>query len=290
MPNKVKLIYHNIQTGGPSVVVKNLIKGLSKTDIQLVDDITKADLVGCLQHPGSVYNKLPRATLMGPNIFVLPDEAPEIWNNFNNYVVPCLWVKDKYENYNLNNEKKLEVWPVGVDTEEWASQTNIKKTLDCFIYYKNRTKDELLNVAKLLKRNKLSFKIIQYGQYQEQQLKDLCNESKFCVLLDNTESQGLSTLQIMSMDLPMFVFNKTKWEYKDNIYNATSVPYFQFLHCGKVLNEYDFISGQDSIQLHFKDFLYNLEKFSPRNYIEENFDLELKARSYLAILEQSFKG
>ena len=44
---------------------------------------------------------------MGPNIFVLPNESPEIWNNFKNYIVPSEWVKDLYKQFDSNNERNI---------------------------------------------------------------------------------------------------------------------------------------------------------------------------------------
>lgn len=277
---KIHLVYQNSSHRGPGVVVKNLLKGLHKNNVKVVSDINKADLVGCLQHPGMVYNKLPKETLMGPNIFVLPDEAPEIWNSFKNYVVPCDWVKNKYIPFDIDNKRELNVWAVGIDTDEWAPDPNAKKEYDCFVYYKNRSKEDLLKTCRFLLDQNLNIKIIQYGQYQEDQLKDLCNKSRFAVILDDTESQGIAIQQIMSMNLPCFVLDKTFWEYKSVKCTATSVPYFSQM-CG--------IKSEHDMRVTFFNFQQLLETFQPRKFIVENFNLEFKAREYLDILLKSFQ-
>jgi hypothetical protein len=269
---KLFLYYHNNSHRGPGMVVKNLLKGLSMTDIEITRDLSKADLVGCLQHPGNEYNKLPSTTMMGPNIFVLPNEEPEIWSHFNNYVVPSKWVKNIYETF---GQKNINVWPVGIDSQHWVP-TNKNKTLDCFIYYKNRPKEDLVSVVKTLKLLNQSIKIIQYGSYQESDLKELCNEAKYCVLLTDTESQGIAVGNILSMNVPCLVWDKTFWEYKGSQYSATSIPYWSD-DCGLVWDHWSINNLTQFLDLH--------DTFYPRKYIVENFNLELKAREYVAILQ-----
>lgn len=287
---KLFLSYQNGSHRGPGILVQNLKGGLSKTNIQIVADLNKADIVGCLQHPGNDYNKFPKATVFGPNIFVLPDEEPILWNNFNNWIVPSEWVKNLYNCYNTDNKRIINTWAVGIDIEYWKPINNFKKTLDCFIYYKNRPKEELLEIVKFLKLQKFNFKIIKYGDYQEYQLKELCNISKFVVLLDDSESQGLGVMQILAMDVPMFVINKTIWTNKEKSFSATSVPYFSD-SCGIICNDKD---KKNYLYLTFEFFMRILNneepklKFKPRKFIEENFNLELKAREYVDILVKSF--
>lgn len=290
--NKIKLYIFALNKNhrGPGSVYQNLIKGLSTSLIEIVEDVKRCDIAGCLQHPGMDYNKLPSATVMGPNIFVLPNENPEIWNNFKNYIVPSVWVKDLYQTFNLNNKNQLNVWPVGIDTKYWSPNNNIKKELDCFIYYKNRTKNELIEVVKICKKLSLKLKIIEYGNYQEKDLLDLCNQSKFCIILSGCESQGCAQEQIMSMNIPCFVVNKNIWNYQTKnesfvtTCSATSVPYFD-VSCGFIKNDDNFLFIDE-----LKQFINQLNnnKFSPRLYIEKNLNLELQSQSYIDILMKSF--
>lgn len=280
---KLYLYYNNSSHRGPGGVVQNLTKGLNKIGVEVTTELSKADLVGCLQHPGNGYNKLPAHTVIGPNVFVLPNESPEIWNNFQHYIVPSVWVKNIYDQF---GKKQIDVWPVGVDTDSWQKIQNVSQENDCFIYYKNRSKEDLVKVAKTLKQYGFNFKIIQYGNYDEQQLKQLCSVSKFAVILDDTESQGLAIQQIMSMDVPCLVWNKQTWEYNNQSYLASSIPYFS-KDCGISVNTHE------EFKTHIEEFgdywKSNKFNFTPRKYVLENLSLEKQANEYVKILKKSLR-
>jgi hypothetical protein len=119
--------------------------------------------------------------------------------------------------------------------------------------------------------------MIEYGNYQEEELKSLCYRSKFCVVLDNTESQGIALMEIMSMNLPCFVFDYPKWNAPDTNqeYKATTVPYFN-KDCGMV--------SVGISQVLFNTFLESLNSFHPREYILKNHSLKQSSKRYLDLL------
>lgn len=282
---KIYLHYQNSTHRGPGGVVKGLLKGLEGLQIEVVDKPSDADYIGSLQHPGAVYEHLPVNTLMGPNLFVLPKEAPELCNKFSNFVVPSEWVKDLYSQPIFETQmkdKQIDVWSVGIDTNEWMPGA-IQKDLDCFVYYKNRSQQDLALVYKICKHYKLNFEIIEYGSYKEEQLKTLCARSKFAILLTGTESQGIAYMNILSTDTPCFVFNKQKWVYdndKSISAPASSVPYFD-KRCGE-------ISPDVNLAL-FETFMNNVnyKQYSPREYILENHTLEISTKNYIELLKKA---
>ena len=280
MSDRIKLYYSNDSHRGPGAVVQNLRRGLESIGAELVDD--NPDYEGYLQRvPQRPVS--PETTLYGPNLVVLPTEAPELYRNTVS-VVPSDWVKSLYERYDFVNPDNVHVWSVGIDTDKWA-QLAIEKTQDCLVYSKGRSaRDELL-VEKILTKNKLSYQILRYGSYQEQQLERACDRSRFAVLLTGTESQGIAYMQILSKNLPCYVFNSNTWKSEDKTVAvpATSVPYFDST-CGEVTDDIDLE--------HFAAFVEKAKtrKYTPRKYILKNHTLQASAHRYLELLKLAKEG
>ena len=286
----VALLYQNDSHRGPGKVVQNLKAGLEKIGVSIhqMYDSRPWKYTGCLQYcePETLVHcaKSGNPILMGPNLFVLPPDNPSLCKLFNHFVVPSQWVKDKYEEFELMKGKNVYVWSVGIDTEEWCPANSTDDPLDCFIYFKNRSDQDLTVVEAICRKFGLSYDLIKYGNYQEDDLKALCARSKFCVLLTGTESQGIAYMQILSTNTPCYVFNSPVWKSEDGkeTAKASSVPYWDE-RCG-------FISDNVNLE-HFQTFLEECKRksFSPRDYILENHTLEKAAENYYSLLEKTFE-
>ena len=98
-------------------------------------------------------------------------------------------------------------------------------------------------------------------------------------MLDNTESQGLATLEILSSGLPMFVWEMTTLynpNYPHIRCDATSIPYWDE-RCGVKY------FGGNQLDNKFNKFLNNLESYNPRQYVKENLDLKIQAEKLIAL-------
>lgn len=288
----VRLIYQNDSHRGPGAVVQNLKSGLSKIDIETLSSFEpgEEDYVGFLQpvHPNLIkkYAESNKPVLMGPNLFVLPTEIPQLCNMFDNFVVPSAWVKEKYKEFDLMKNKNIHIWPVGIDTEKWAPfrSNNINEELDCFIYYKNRSPRDLALTEALCRKFKLKYKVLKYGSYKEEELYNLCQTIQtnggFIILLTGTESQGIAYMQMLSFDIPCYVLNNPTWKSEDGLHEAaaTSVPYFT-KKCGEVVHDIN-IKNFERFLSQVKDRVY-----SPRDYILDNHTLEKSAENYIKIFE-----
>ena len=223
----------------------------------------------------------PSKTLFGPNLVVLPTDNIALFESKErHFLVPSQWVKDLYCQQVFVTPTNIHIWPVGIDTNKWKPGTTSTPTQDCFIYFKNRSKEDLKVVRLLLNKLGLNYTVIEYGSYTEQQLFDTCSASRFAVLLTGTESQGIAYMEILSMNTPCYVFNKPTWSSEDNGITcpATSVPYFNE-SCG-------IVSPQNNVSLeHFKTFLNSVEdtQFQPRMFIEQRHSLILAASNLLQI-------
>jgi hypothetical protein len=280
---KVYIHYNQANHRGPGMVAKNLLKGLESLGIDLVKQPKSADYIGCLQDPGPLANYFPDTTVMGPNLFVLPNENSTLVGKFNKFIVPSIWVKDIYKSFPMMQNKRIDVWPVGIDTEEWRP-LNWPKSLDLFVYVKNTSTSHYETIHNILKAKKINFETIRYGEYVEEDLKNLCKKSNGCILLTDTESQGIAYMQILSSGLPCLVLNKTVWEYQNQFgkynFNASSTPYFDD-NCGVVFND---IMNFDEMLSMFMVGLRN-KNFDPRTYILNNHTLVKSAHNYMEILK-----
>lgn len=289
----VRLYYDNESHRGPGKVVQNLTKGLKAIGVTAEGVWSSRPLKynGWLQNcnkgllQSSQKSNEPR--LLGPNLFVLPPDDPELCKLGEHFVVPSQWVKDLYASFEEMRGKQIHVWPVGIDTDQWMPLP-LKPTLDCFIYFKNRAEQDLAIVEAICRKFNLKYEVLKYGQYQESELAELCMNVRFAILLTGTESQGIAYMQILSANKPCYVFNNPTWkgEWKDKngptifLCPASSVPYFDD-RCGE-------IASNVSLE-HFSDFLKRVDDyaFRPREYILENHTLEKSAQKYFDLLRIS---
>ena len=222
---------------------------------------------------------------MGPNLFVLPTDNPSLCKMFKHFVVPSQWVKDKYETFDLMKDKDIQVWSVGIDTEEWKpGEWENSGELDCIIYHKNRSNQDLAVVEAICRKFELNYELLQYGDYQESDLHRIATEqARFAILCTGTESQGIAYMQMLSSGLPCYVFNNPTWKSEggEHSFPATSVPYWDE-RCGYKSDKVDLVN--------FKDFLDKMYagQFAHRDYILENHTLEKAAQRYYNLLRQSY--
>ena len=186
-------------------------------------------------------------------------------------ITPSKWVFDLYTNY--IDKSKIEILPIGINYNKFDDYSKLEKTIDCLLYFKNRSDTELNFIINKLNELKQSYEILRYGNYSEEQFIKLLQKSKYSIVLNNTESQGIAVEEIMSCNLPLFVIDKTIWEYKNAKCSATSVPYWSD-ECGfKIDNLNDFSKN-------FNHFLIHLNNYKPRNYILEKLKLEVQAKKH----------
>lgn len=292
---KVRLHYSNGSHRGPGKVVQNLSRGLQSLD--LIEDASfgRDSFHGFLQLPGAAEvagvlasgKASPDDCLFGPNLTVIPTEVPQnLLQQIRHMVVPSDWVRNLYRRFPEVDKITIDVWPVGIDTDRWQPSDRgirsvgpITEPLRCLLYYKNRTPYDLKAVLKLLSDKGIEVKVLTYGEYSEAELESLCAWAHFGILLTNTESQGIAYMEMLSTDLPLFVFDYPEWDY-DGAYttvSATSIPYFD-KRCGVSTVRFD--------KQVFEEFLHGVTtwKFYPRAYILENHTLKHAAQNYYNIL------
>ena len=267
---------------GPGKLVSNLRKGLELLGIEEVS-FDKAEHIACLQW-GDTWPDISKfdgkRALIGPNIWEAPSHRPEVAVRFQDFITPSEWVKQKHLSDPLMKNKNIHVWSGGLETDTWIPST-MPKDIDCFIYFKNRDRSELEEVIDIVQCEKNiagPVPVIEYGSYHITQLLELSQRAKFCIFLNNTESQGYSYMQVLSVNTPCLIIDRDYLRSRDGsqTWPATSAPYFDD-RCGRKVK---------TLTTHNLDlFLSSINSYNPRNYILEHHTIEKSVKRYLEILE-----
>lgn len=273
--DKKLVLLYSYNQNGPGKVIKNLKLGLNDLGISYFEnpgDLKDNDYVISLQNHTLTNRANPNNLLIGPNVCTLPIDDQFIMSlNYKKCIVPSQLVLENYSKW--IPLEKLFSWPVGIDTNYFSDRSDLEKSFDCLIYFKRRGEEELEFVKSLLGKYNQSYNVIRYGNYNENEFLNLISRSKYCFVIDNTESQGIAIQEMMSCNLPLFVWDLAMWADRGPEYSckATSIPYWDE-RCGSFQIEKNLIENS------FIEFLENFSSFRPRDYILEN--LTLKDQAY----------
>lgn len=267
---KIGLFYNQEYGYGPGKVASNLVKGLRELGHDVVVN-QEGDVNGCLQSWGPRYRDLPAKTLMGPNLMTLPSDHPAVWKRYRHFIVPSIPVLELYSKFRETEDCSLHVWASGIDTDRFRVERNPIR--DVLVYFKNRNPDELGLLVDELNSRGLSFEVLSYGHYSENDFLRACSEAAVAVVLDGAESQGIAIMEMMSMNVPLYVLNGGS---DIEGYNGVTAPYFDET-CG--------IIGTWTER--FQEFLTRRSQFNPRSFVENGHTLRDAALSYLKLLEIS---
>ncbi len=163
------------------------------------------------------------------------------------------------------SDQKIVILPVGIEINDIKRSKFEDKT--CLIYFKKRSSEELKSITSLLKTKKISYKVFKYGNYKNNDLINFAKKSHFGIILNKAESQGIATLEIMSTNLPLLIFDYEKMFLENEELKGTSVPYWS-KECGLKLKEVS------DFETALNNFLKNLNRYSPSEYISSNLSFE----------------
>lgn len=273
------LLHNNYYEKGPGKVLNNFKSGLFSMGIlykENPDTVEKDDYVIILQW-SDLAGRISRLAnkerlIIGPNVCKLPNENEFIMSGeYKSLIVPSEWVKILYSKW--INTDKINVWGSGIETDKFTDTSNNTKSIDFLIYFKNRGYQELTRIENALTLKGYSYTTLIYGSYTENQLLIETGRCKFCIVIVNTESQGIAIQEIMSTNTPLIVMDKTYWDEMPDV-DATSVPYWSD-ECGiKIIDIDELDSAIEKINI----------GVSPRNFIVENLNLLKSASDLLKIV------
>ncbi len=272
---------HSQKMNGPHKVVKNLLMSLLQEKITYAvnEETYKFNLL--LQYDWTGHLKHSELTLencvIGPQIWMFDGHVKELKDNpsyYKSLITPSQWVKDLYISKFGFPEDKIKNWPVGI--EEF---NNVREpSYDCLIYFKRRDENELSAVKKFLVNRGLSYRMVEYGGYDEIGFLNLVNQAKFCFLINGTESQGIAVQEIMSMGIPIIAWDVKEWNDQGETYRvpATSIPYWDE-RCGEVF--YD-INNLDET---FTKFYARINEYDPKGFIKDNLSFKKTVEQLMEI-------
>lgn len=260
-------------------VIDNTIRGLTLLG-HTVSENQLSDVNGVLQIEPLQKMDFPFNTLIGPEIMVLPNEHPNLWAKYKNWVQPAQWVINYMHQFKEINGCNLWTWPVGIDTDKFHVERGEDFAYDCFVYYKNVTKqtelDKLDAVIKYLEQSGMKFIVLKYGEYDEAQKKMAAINCRFGIYLAGTESQGIALMEFLSMDVPMYVLDEVQFKYSGFTYSdntVSSAPYFD-VDCGIKIRGFNLSYIPQMLK----------RKFTPREWILNHHTLQDGAKRYVEIL------
>jgi hypothetical protein len=270
---------------GPEMVVKNLIKSLDLVGVPYAinDNVYHNNFL--IQYNATAKKKHdrlnPETCLIGPQLWPFEQVGRFLVQDIASYkkiIAPSQWNKDFYKTKWYLPDEKVGVWPVGIEIPN-----NVRNIMyDCLLYYKRRSPEELEIVENFLKKKKLTYKILQYGNYTEEEFLALANQANFCFLLNGTESQGIAVQQIMSLGVPLFVWDVETWDDMGIQWSvpASSVPYWD-KRCGEKFYKKTMLSRT------FTKFNKKLKEggYDPKSYVKENLSLERSAEILLDLFK-----
>ena len=263
---------------GPLKVIQNLCQSLEDCGIKYATNTEEYKHNFFLHwdpYQVEVYKKIKNkeSLLVGPQMWPFAPEFKEL-TEYGKIVAPSWWVKNKLEKY--FNVTKCLTWPVAIYPPD--NQYPLIRD-DCLIYHKNRSQEDLDYIKELLERRRLSYTQLQYGSYTQDNFRRALASVKFCVIIDNTESQGIAIQEMMGAGKPLFVWDTPVWDHMGQEYAvpASSVPYWDAM-CGEKVIE------KDALDLSLDNFLGKIFTYTPKDFI----DRELSPQATVKILTDHF--
>lgn len=213
-----------------------------------------------------------------------PDFAP-LLNKIEHLIVPCEWTRELYAR-DLPFYLPISTWAAGIETDEWKPPAQKKATNTVLLYDKVRWDrehytDTLINpIMQKLQSIGIKVEYLKYGEYQEENYKEILQRVDAMVFLCEHETQGFAYLQALSSNVPILAWDVGGY-WKDPSYYpniqfgpVTSVPYWDE-RCGKKFK--DFAEFEEQLM----SFYSELPAFEARNYILENLTLKMCAQNYI---------
>lgn len=289
------------QLSGVQIIVINFLKGLDRRGIKYRYNrasffINGSNTVISFGRGAEGVRGLSRYTpVISAVCFPYPREFPDLCKRYNvkKFLQHSRWVLDYVRSANIYDDGIFDLWPAGVDVEEWRPVGSIhRRDFDVLIYNKlrwdiaAREADLVQPIRQSLTRRALTFCELRYGAYGIADYKDRLSRSKVMIFISEHESQGLAYQECMAADVPVFAWDQGYWLDPDRFKHgrpmvpATSVPFFDE-RCG--MKFVDFADFEENWDAFFNTALY--KKFRPREYVVENLSIEKSTDRMLEIYE-----
>ena len=298
-----KLLRGESPPGGVEMVFLNLCKGLDQAgipyEVNLPFDLLRPDdrvgVLGRGRYSLNGYDQ-PNPIVAGIGLMTHPSQWPDLCDDYPvvRYLQHSEWANDMYRPY--FGDDTCEIWPVGLDTEEWCPDESTQKTVDVLIYDKiHWNREDLVPrfldpIGQKLDALDVRTKTIRYGSYTPDEYKKALQRSHSMLFLAEHESQGLACQEALSSNVPVLAWDPgqcldpNRFAWGEAHIPATSVPYWD-QRCGMTF------SDLDDFKQRVEEFWRRLNEgqFSPREYMLETLTLEACAKRFVDIVEEAYE-
>ena len=218
-------------------------------------------------------------------------DSHDVWNSECLALFPSDWFRAwvnnglPYLNPDIAGSRQNMVWSAGVDTD-FFSPVSTPSTQDYFIYFKSQRYDNLKLVHNYLFTHYFGIRgtVLHYYNYDKYMLRDVAQKSRFCIMLDRPETQGLAALEIMATGCPIFVLD-------DTVYTGNTLE----MEGATSVTCWDTCCGMKSLLTRIIDdfpiFLTNHDNnvYDPRGFVVKEHSLRESARQLREILSIPWK-
>jgi hypothetical protein len=252
----------------------SLYKNTQFYKINSAEDLDHLDLsqYDCVYSPSTPINasKYPGIKfIFGPHFSVFPDEHQMAIISAPNaiYSQPSEWASQVWRNSPYCRNISIKSVPFAVDINRFCEVLPIHERTQVFVYYKNRSPNDINFVMSVLQHRGIGGKVFQYGKYTESEYLSYLQQSKYGIIVDAHESQGFAIEEALSCGVPLLVWSIKSMNqeycssYPDN--EATTIPYWDH-RCGEVFYEGSEFESKLGV------FLSKLDTYRPRDYIVEH--------------------
>ena len=187
------------------------------------------------------------------------------------------WHQDLFKAFSKKVKLKNNFnWFCGVDADYWV---NPKKNGDKILIYSKTNPEVSREIKNRLDKRGFEYVEIVCGNYVPEQYKRALLESNLAIFVSKTETQGLAIFEAWSCNVPSFHFDPGVWNYQGHTYEkSSSCPYLND-QLGMRFN------GMEEFDSKLDQVLQNLDNFTPREIVENNFTIDHSMKILSNILE-----
>jgi hypothetical protein len=165
--------------------------------------------------------------------------------------------------------KNISVFPSGViSLEELEKNISQKESSgECIIYFKKRPDKHLELVKNYLEKINIKYQVFSYGNYDNEELIKAAKLADFGIFMSRPETQGFAAQELLSCNLPMFVWDQKINSYENKELSGTTMSYWDE-RCGILVNSFDEFVNE------FPNFMDKMNTYEPASLIKDKLTYE----------------
>lgn len=278
-----------IRYSGHPGVTRSLVEGLIKigTDFNynpvLIDHV--AETVVVLANQGALEQAINwkregriSRLLAGPNLVVLPSDAPELITapEIDVYLVNSEWTYRAYLDDAPVLKENGHIWAAGVDMEFWRPSHHIVRDRRILIYQKNAPEEVMTGCRRVIENAGFKVVTLKYGEYSAVDFLEKLRKCEAAIFLSPSESQGIALAEAWAVDVPTMVWNPGWLTYGSKRIKCSSAPYLT-RETGLFFNRVE------NFKKIFFEWQNHKKGFSPRKWVIDNMTDEICAMKLLKL-------